>query len=122
MEKDKPKFYCLYKDFNSKELQPVDVLACIWPKIPKNKKLKYYDSIKHCEVQVSDKETLKQYLKGEFQYHYWSKCEWEFIVCDWPHRDTIEDSHPIKVDVYDQIKPNLDVITNIVWKELYGDI
>ena len=37
------------------------------------------------------------------------------IIIDWPYNDTIQKSRPHKVDVYDQIKPNIDIIVDLVW-------
>ena len=36
------------------------------------------------------------------------------IIIDWPHRNTIKDSRPLKVDVYDQLKPNMELIVDLV--------
>ena len=52
---------------------------------------------------------LRNYLKKEFMFHTWSKCEYEMIVSSLPNPKN-EDG--IKVDVWSQIAPNLNEITN----------
>ena len=58
---------------------------------------------------------MEKFIKQELRYHFWGKCEWEFVAIDWPHRDTIDESRPVKIDVFEQLKPNISVITDLVW-------
>ena len=59
---------------------------------------------------------MEEFIKLELRYHFWGKCEWEFIAIDWPNRDTIDESRPVKIDVYEQqLEPNISVITDLVW-------
>ena len=64
---------------------------------------------------IKNREDLKQYLKSECMYHYWSKCEFETIVTSWPPRKNEEGT---KIDVWDQIEPNLDRLTDYIIIEL----
>lgn len=52
---------------------------------------------------------FKQFIKDRAQYQFWSRCEYEIILVDWPCQKTEE-----KWDVYDQIMMNLDVVTRLV--------
>lgn len=52
---------------------------------------------------------FKDFVKKESQYQFWSRCEYEIILVDWPCQKTEE-----KWDVYDQIMMNLDIVTQIV--------
>lgn len=54
---------------------------------------------------------FKDFIKKESQYQFWSRCEYEIILVDWPCQK-IED----KWDVYDQIMMNLDTVTEILMK------
>lgn len=56
---------------------------------------------------------FKDFVKKESQYQFWSRCEYEIILVDWPCQK-IED----KWDVYDQIMMNLDIVTQIVMEEV----
>lgn len=51
-------------------------------------------------------------LQKSLQYYYWSKCEWEIILSDWPPSKKFNDE---KVSVYDQLVLNWDVFTEYVW-------
>lgn len=55
---------------------------------------------------------FKKFVKDRAQYQFWSRCEYEIILVDWPCQKTEE-----KWDVYDQIMMNLDIITQIVMEE-----
>lgn len=54
---------------------------------------------------------FKEFVKKESQYQFWSRCEYEIILVDWPCQK-IED----KWDVHDQIMMNLDTVTEILIK------
>ena len=46
-------------------------------------------------------------------YQWWSRCEYEIIISDWPPSGKEE-----KWDVYKQIEMNLDLITRVLEKEI----
>ena len=119
-KKERPQFFALYKDFNSGKIEKYDVLNVIFNTIFTEKgtfntrSFHYFD--KKCNVlPVRTKEQLEEFIKLELRYHFWGKCEWEFIAIDWPNRDTIDESRPVKIDVYEQLEPNISVITDLVW-------
>ena len=118
--KKKPHFFALYKDFNNGTMKTIDVLQVVFDSILnkkggiKKKDFFILDS-KWNRVNVRTKEQLEKFIEQTFRYYFWSKCEWEFICIDWPHRDTIDESRPVKIDVFDQLEPNIPVITDMVW-------
>lgn len=57
---------------------------------------------------------FKKFIKDRAQYQFWSRCEYEIILVDWPCQKTEE-----KWDVYDQIMMNLDIITQLVMEEVF---
>jgi len=59
---------------------------------------------------------FKQFVKDRAQYQFWSRCEYEIILVDWPCQKTEE-----KWDVYDQIMMNLDVVTRLVVESIIND-
>ena len=118
-KKERPQFFAIYKDFNSGKIEKYDVLNVIFNTIFTEKgtfntrSFHYFD--KKCNVlPVRTKEQLEEFIKLELRYHFWGKCEWEFIAIDWPNRDTIDESRPVKIDVYEQLEPNISVITDLV--------
>lgn len=119
----RPQFFALYKNFNNGKIEPHEVLGTIFGSILTSKgaisNQKFYIWNKKWEkVPVRTKNQLQEFIDNKFRYYFWAKCEWEYIALDWPYRDTIDDSRPVKIDVYDQLKPNLPVITDIVWNYL----
>lgn len=119
-KKERPQFFAIYKDFNSGKIEKYDVLNVIFNTIFtergtfNTRSFHYFD--KKCNVlPVRTKEQLEEFIKLELRYHFWGKCEWEFIAIDWPNRDTIDESRPVKIDVYEQLEPNIPVITDLVW-------
>jgi len=116
----RPQFFALYKDFPNGEIKPYDVLGVIFDRIFTSKGTIstnnfYIFDDKWNRIPVRTKEQLQMFIDDWFKYHFWAKCEWEFVVIDWPYRDTIKDSHPVKIDVYSQLKPNIPFITDVVW-------
>ena len=58
-------------------------------------------------------EEFKEFVKKESQYQFWSRCEYEIILVDWPCQ-----KHEEKWDVYDQIMMNLDIITKLLMESV----
>ena len=86
-----------------------------------------YDIFNHYSFDKDVKEIYKRYkndfntfseeIKKSLMYHFWSKCEWEIIISDWPPstKDKVEE----KVDVYDQVMLNWKVFINYVWEQAH---
>lgn len=53
-------------------------------------------------------EDLKNFVKSQSMHQFWARCEYEIILQNWPGQDIEK-----KIDVYDQILMNLDVVTEI---------
>ena len=82
-------FYVLYKNFNSKKIEKYNVMVSLYNTIfntnGKISKSRFYiidDDYKRKEIK--NKQDLKQFIDRHFRYLYWAKCEWEFIVREWP--------------------------------------
>ena len=59
--------------------------------------------------EVYDKNSLKEFLKREFMYRYWSKCEYEILVSG-----LLNKSEKEKIDIWRQLEMNLDNIVEHV--------
>ena len=59
-----------------------------------------------------DYESFCSAIKCSLAYFFWSKCEWEIVLCDWPPSDRFQKK---KIDVYDQVMMNRDVFMKYVW-------
>ena len=94
-------------DTNSDRLVHYDVMPYIYSEFEKYRKRK--------KLAIKDVtfEELKKFIDDIARYRYWSRCEYEVIVTGWPvNRNTY------KLDVYEQIKMNLDNITQLMLEDL----
>lgn len=64
---------------------------------------KKFDEIDEFEIQI----------KRSLMYYYWSKCEWEIVLCGLFSRDDFDDE---KIDVYDQVMMNWDRFIDYLWE------
>lgn len=100
----KLEWFAIMEDFNKNKLQYFNVLLGIGDKEIKNlKKLTTYNDV-------------KQELRSYLMYHYWCKSEYEVIVRSLHHRP--DRDNEFKIDIWYQLEPNLDRITEYVIKEL----
>lgn len=116
-------FNVLTWDFNSDRLKYYDVLPYfrdLFKQKQKTFKLKRVakiiernpDAKKYYWV-PTNREELKEFIEKEAMYRYWSRCEWEMIIHGWPKRE-----QSYKLDVYEQIMMNIDIVTDILYTEL----
>lgn len=99
-------YWVFYFDFNKDTPKKVNILEGLEEDIAKHIRSSE-KSYKH----ISNRETLKNFLKIEFMYHYWSKSEYEYSICNQWIKNI---ESPQKYDVWFQIEKNLDMITDYV--------
>ena len=87
---------------------------------PNGKKFLSYDVMPYfmrCVEQDNEKlttfEECKKFIEAKSLYMYWSRCEYEVILSDWPNQKTHK-----KIDVHFQIMNNIDVVTNILMENV----
>ena len=51
---------------------------------------------------------FQEEVRRELQYHFWSKCEYEIVLTEWPSHENLSKDVREKIDVYDQITLNFD--------------
>ena len=61
------------------------------------------------------RDEFEELLDRECRYFYWCKCEWETIVSAWVGGDA-----KAKIDVYQQLKWNWKVFSDICWNFYLG--
>lgn len=83
----------------------------------------YYDVMPYlirCYKKEKDKpetfEEFKKFVKDEAMYQFWGRCEYEIILVDWPCSKKQK-----KIDVYDQICMNLDLVTKLLMDAVKND-
>lgn len=59
-----------------------------------------------------DKDNFLSEIKKSLMYYYWSKCEWEIILSDWPPSKKFNE---MKISVYDQINNNWHIFSEYIW-------
>lgn len=75
--------------------------------------VRYYESKKKSE-RPKTREEFEKFVYNQGIYHFWAKCEWEVIISSWPQSDGWE----IKIDVWEQIKANFDLVVDIVMEAI----
>ena len=97
------------ESFNQKEIVPYNIFTHYGFNEDVKKIYKKYKN---------DFETFSEEVKTSLMYYFWSKCEWEIILSDWPSSPT----SPIekKVDVYDQVMLNWDIFIQYVWTQAHA--
>ena len=113
MKKQKS-FYVLTFNFNTKKVDNYDVIPYL------TREVKDFVKLDKKKVKELTDEELKTYVDRVARYEFWSRCQWEFIVISWPYLSNtrVEDQDGEKIDVYRQIKMNLDVVTQLVKESL----
>lgn len=96
-------FNVLIWDVNHDELIYYDVIPYLLRQYNETKKMGSYKET------PKTREEFKEFIKKEAMYQWWSRCEYEILVSDWPKHDK-----EIKMDVYYQVLMNLDIITDII--------
>lgn len=83
-------------DFNKQTFEPYDI----------------FPYLRDCYIKLSKKprtfDNFKIFIEKECQYQFWSRCEYEIILSDWPNK-----KKEIKIDVFNQITMNLNAITKL---------
>ena len=134
----KKEFKVLLMDFNRKKYEAYDVLPYfrnIWRGHRFNWDKDYN------KIPVKTKEQLKEWIIDWARYQFWARCEYEFLMASWPfgsHSMTEEmkeflktnpdiDNYDddlrfcniiirdmVKLDVYEQLMMNIDILVDIL--------
>ena len=115
------KFNVLVWNFNSDSLEYYDVMPYLRNSY-KERKERYKVVVKRKDFDPNNEyykvpetlEDFKNFVKNESLYQFWSRCEYEMICHAWPVK---KNAH--KLDVHEQIMMNIDVIAEILYKEMH---
>lgn len=104
----KLEYWVFYIDWNKKKPKRVNILEGLEEEV--------YIRIKR--KKIGNREELKDWLKIEFMYHYWSKSEYEYALGSvwWKTEEELG-----KYDVWYQIEKNLDMITDYIMYKMRID-
>lgn len=122
-------FYVLNYDINRSNIEQYDIMPYLcnaWKSLKKSERPNSFEDV-------------KAWILRESMYQFWARCEYEIIITSWPYIDwlygidkirteqgdtaalnkaievetrQLDDFH--KIDVHEQIKMNIDVITDIM--------
>lgn len=133
------KFNVIYYDFTKKIIH-YDVL----PYFREDWNDNYHKEEKSKIKETKSKELLRQWIIRRSSYRFWGRCEYEHLVASWPFGsykikqdlkklftaefdiEKLDDSIKFynilmqdmeKIDIHDQIMMNIDIITDILYKE-----
>ena len=111
------KFNVLTWDFNKDAVAYYDVMPYFRQayqfRVKTSKKYKNNEELdEYFKVPVTYDE-VKDFIRREAQYQFWGRCEYEFIMHGWPVR-----KESYKIDVYEQIMMNIDVVAKMFYDEL----
>lgn len=108
-------YYAFVYDWNTKSLDWVNILGDRY----KERLVKALKT-KNEELSVTNRRELRENLRGYLFYHYASRAEYEILVGDLfsgldPAKYVDE---MVKMDVYDQVIMNLDMIVDYIINEM----
>lgn len=99
-------------NFNAQKFEPYNVISYLVHAYNERvEKHKEFPNDKYWKIPITFEE-FKKFVQSESQYQFWSRCEYEIILVDWPCQ-----KHEEKWDVYNQIMMNIDIITKILIEE-----
>ena len=96
----------LCRDFGSSQIKIYNILGGLFlEKLAKDIK-------KH---KIKNRDQLKDFLKSEFMYHYWSRSEYEIVIGGLfsKYPDEFE-----KIDIWRQIEMNFDNLIDYIIREM----
>lgn len=103
-------YYVFRRDFNRNRLEQTNIFSYVTPE-------KIRNGIN--ERQIKTKSEFKEFLKSQFMYYFWAKCEHEVVINSFPYlEDERVGDNGIKIDIWQQIEPNLDLIVDYVIEKL----
>ena len=79
------------EDFNSREIKTYNIFNHGY----------FLQDCKEIAEEYKNKNDFETKINKSLMYYFWSQCEWEIILSDWPPSEKF---HNKKVDVYSQIK------------------
>lgn len=94
-------FNVIIYDINREKFEPYNVMNFFVNEYNKDKEnLKTFDE-------------FKKFVESKSKWRFWSRCEYEIILSDWPPSGVEE-----KWDIYRQIMMNIDIVTEILMENV----
>lgn len=103
MKKNIIPYYVIIFDINKQEFETYDIMKYLISSYNETKK----------SLRPKTEEECKKFIIKETMHMFWSRCEYEIILNDWPNL-----SKSKKIDVYWQVVNNLEVVINIFMQNI----
>lgn len=90
-------FYVINFDINARKFEQYDVMPY------------FVNGYKSAKQKPKTFDEFKKFVEDKSRYRFWSRCEYEIIVSDWPPNGISE-----KWDVHRQLMMNIDIVTQLL--------
>ena len=107
-------FNTILYNFNTRQIEFYDVLPYF--------RREWKDVDKNTRQELRSKLEFQKWILDKSMYMFWSRCEYECLIGPWPYREDKLIEELRKIDVHDQIKSNIDIITDILYSEFFKDL
>ena len=97
-------FYVINEDWNTSSFLPYDVIPYL---------VRRYKETSPKNNRPVTLEDFVKFVNNESMSQWWGRCEYEIILKNWCGK-----AHEKKIDVYQQVRMNLNLIARIVMKEV----
>ena len=92
-------FNVIVYNFNTKKFVPYNMFTYLEREFKKS------------SLKDMSKESLMSWILDKSRYMFWSRCEYEVILSPWPPNENVSR----KIDVFEQIEMNIEVITDMFY-------
>lgn len=119
-KKNIPAYNVILWDVNRDQIEYYDIMPYLidcWNSEKKRKRKTWDYDHKFSEDNTRMPDTFdefRDFVKSNCQHRFWGRCEYEIIVCGWPKRN-----NETKIDAYEQIKQNIDVVTGLFMNYIF---
>ena len=98
-------FNVIWQDFNRGVFEPCDVMPY------------FVREYLHSKEKPQTFEEFKNFVIRKSHCEFWSRCEYEIILCGWPNENTQE-----KWDIHQQIMMNVNIVTEILMQNVEHEV
>lgn len=103
-------YHVLLWDINHKVPEWYDIMPYFIQEFKSQKKNSYLFSDGKEPKTFDD---FKNFILHASRYRFWSRCEYEIIVSEWPYDENDPLKNSEKIDAYQQIESNIDAVTYV---------
>lgn len=116
-KRELPVWKVLYDNPNTRKIEFVNIFEFgqFKPILTGLEKLVKKSVKEHGGMTDEVREEFNKELDSNLMYYFWSKCEYEVIVSEWPPARDPSKAVDRKVDIYSQLHENFGHFSEVVW-------